>query len=181
MGTDLATFSYYMTFGFEVMDGYGRFLCTINRDQPQRDVPTPRPQTYNMRMLQQGMAFPYFIWPNINPWDKPDSIIKAVIPPGKARDMAENDRELQTARAHVRNARQQHLGIFDTMEPLLLEPFELRFLSRRELPGRYLIDLNSDSHQLIHPLKYHTIANPEDRLWISSEYVPLFQKHGWQV
>ena len=64
MGQDLTTFSYYLGFGFEVMDSYGRFLCTINRNQPQRTVPTPRPPTYNMRMLENGRAFPYFIWPN---------------------------------------------------------------------------------------------------------------------
>ncbi len=181
MGQDLTTFGYYMNFGFEVMDGYGRFLCTINRNQPDRNKPTKRPPTYNMRLLERGLAFPYFIWPNVNPWDRPDSITKAVIPPGKAKQMADTDTELVMARGRVQQARQNHLGIFDAMNPLLLEPFELRFLARRELPSRYVIDLTSDSDRLIHPHNYFSVPHPEDRLWISSIYVPLFEKAGWKA
>ncbi len=181
MGQDLDSFGYYMNFGFEIMDGFGRFLCLINRDQPDRDKPTRRPPTYNMRLLQKGLAFPYFIWPNVNPWDRPDSIMQAVIPPGKAKQMAESDSELVMARGHVKRARANHVGIFDAMDPLLLEPFELRFLSRRELPSRYVIDLTSDSDRLIHPHNYFSVPNSEDRLWLPSIYVPLFEKAGWKV
>lgn len=181
MGQTAETFGYYLAFGFEVMDGYGRFLSTVNREQPSRTEPTPRPATYNMRLLQQGLAFPYFIWPNMNPWERPDSVAKAVIPPGKAKELASTDRELITARTAVQKAREQHLGVFDAMNPLLLEPFELRFLSRRSLPDRYVIDLTSDSDEMVHPHNYFHIPNPEDRLWISSVYVPLFEKHGWKV
>ena len=181
MGQDLTTFGYYLGFGFEVMDGYGRFLCTINRNQPDRSKPTPRPPTYNLRLLERGRAFPYFIWPNMNPWDRPDTVTKAVIPPGKAKRLSENDRELLTARTSIQAARAQHRGIFDAMNPLLLEPFELRFLSRRQLPSRYVIDLTSDSSTLIHPHNYHRVPLPEDRLWIPPAYVPLFEKAGWQA
>ncbi len=180
MEQDLSTFGYYMGFGFEVMDVYGRFLCTINRNQPDREKPTPRPPTYNLRLLERGRAFPYFIWPNMNPWERPGSVTKAVIPPGKAKLLSENDRELHTARTSVQAARAQHRGIFDAMNPLLLEPFELRFLSRRELPSRYVIDLTKDSNTLIHPHNYFRVPLPEDRLWIPSAYVPLFEKAGWQ-
>lgn len=174
------SFRYYMNFGFEVMDGYGRLLCTVNRNQPDATVPTRRPPTYNIRLLERGRAFPYFIWPNINPWDKPDAIEQAVIPPGQARTMAENDRELRMARAAVRTARTRHLGVFDPMQPLLLEPFELRNLARRSSAQRYLIDLNSTSDQLIHPLNYPAVPHSEDRLWIPAAYVPLFQEAGWK-
>jgi hypothetical protein len=54
-------------------------------------------------------------------------------------------------------------------------------LSRRALPSRYVIDLNSDSNRLIHPRNYHSVPNSEDRLWIPSIYVPLFEKYGWQA
>ena len=181
MGQNVNTFGYYLGFGFEIMDGYGRLLCTINRDQPERTVPTPRPPTYNLRMLERGLAFPYFIWPNMSPWDRPDSIQNAVIPPGKAREMADANRELTAARQFVSNARQKHIGVFDAMNPCMLEPFELRMLCRRALPSRYVIDLNSDSNRLIHPNNYHSVPNSEDRLWIPSIYVPLFEKYGWQA
>lgn len=176
-----ATFTYYMNFGFEVTDGYGRLLCMLNRNQPSATQPTPRPPSYNLRMLERGRAFPYFIWPNVNPWDRPETVEEAVIPPGKARELAENDRELKTARAVVRQARQQHLGIFDMLRPLLLEPFELRNLSRRVAASRYLIDLSSDTDTLLHPLNYPDVPFPEDRLWIPGAYVPLFQRSGWKV
>lgn len=179
MGQDLSTFGYYLRFGFEVMDGYGRFLCTINRNQPRRTVPTPRPPTYNMRMLERGLAFPYFIWPNVNPSDRPESIAKAVVPPGKARELAETDTELKMARAFVKEAREKHVGLYDAMDPCLIEPFELRFLSRRSIPSRHLIDLTSDSNRLIPPQRYFEVPLPEDRLWIPGIYVPLYKEAGW--
>ena len=118
MGQDLSSFSYYLRFGFEVMDVYGRFLCTINRNQPQRTVPTPRPPTYNMRMLERGLAFPYFIWPNINPSDRESSVAQAVVPPGKARELAETDLELKMARGFVKQAREKHIGLYNPMDPM---------------------------------------------------------------
>ncbi len=181
MGQTVDTFGYYLNFGFEVMDGYGRLLCIVNRNQPNANIPTRRPPSYNLRLLERGRAFPYFIWPNINPWERPDSVTAAVIPPGQAAELARTDRELMTARNAIRLARQRHLGIFDATNPLLLEPFELRWLSRRELPGRYVIDLRSDSDRMIHPHDYPTVPNTEDRLWLPSEYVPLFEKAGWKV
>ena len=181
MQQDLDSFGYFMRFGFEVMDGYGRFLCAINRNQPQRTVPTPRPPSYNMRLLERGHAFPYFIWPNVNPWERPATISEAVIQPGRARELAESDGELVRARGHVQKAREQHLGLFEMTSPCLLEPFELRFLARRQLPSRYLIDLNSDSEELIPPDQYFRVPQPEDRLWIPAWYVPLFRQAGWNV
>lgn len=179
MQQDPRTFRFYMNFGFEITDGYGRLLCMLNRNQPNPTQPTPRPPTYNLRLLERGRAFPYFIWPNVNPWERPETIDEAVIPPGAARRMAEADSELIRARGAVRKARSEHVGIFDTMRPLLLEPFELRSLARRSNPSRFLIDLNSDSSELIHPLNYPSVPFPEDRLWIPSSYVPLFEKAGW--
>lgn len=181
MGQNVDAFRYYLGFGFEIMDGYGRLLCTINRNQPERTVPTPRPPTYNLRLLERGLAFPYFIWPNISPWDRPDSVESAVIPPGKAKEMADGNRELTTAREFVQKARERHLGVFNAMEPCLLEPFELRMLARRQLPGRYIIDLKSDSNRMIHPANYYSVPHSEDRLWIPSIYVPLFEKYGWKA
>lgn len=174
-------FRYYMGFGFEVMDGYGRLLCILNRNQPDRNRPAPRPPSYNIRLLERGRAFPYFIWPNINPWDRPATIDEAVIPAGEANRLARDDRELRFAREAVRRARREHLGVFDMARPLLLEPFELRNLCRRTGPSRWLIDLSSDSDELIHPLNYPSVPHAEDRLWIPRISVPLFQDAGWKT
>lgn len=180
MGKTDATFTFYMVFGYEVMDGYGRFLCMINRNQPRRTEPTPRPPSYNQRMLERGLAFPYFIWPNVNPWKLGESVMDAVIKPGTANTVMEQNREVKFARESVENARRRHLGLFDAMDPALLEPFELRAVSRRQLPGRYLIDLSRNDDVLIHPLNYYTVPHPEDRLFIPRQYVPLFVEQGWK-
>jgi endonuclease YncB( thermonuclease family) len=61
------SFEFFMAFGAEVMDRYGRLLGYVNRHQPDPETPEPRPLTYNERLLQAGMVSPYFIWPNVNP------------------------------------------------------------------------------------------------------------------
>jgi len=175
-----ADFQLYLVFGYEIMDRYGRFLCYINRDQPDRNKPAPRPLSYNERLLAAGRASPYFIWPNLNPWRKKDSILQAVPQPGTLAAEADRDRALRLARTSIREARAAHRGLFDAMDPLILEPFEVRFLSGRNPPSRWVIDLSHDAGVLLPPQAYHRIPNVEDRLFVSPEHVPLFVEHGWK-
>lgn len=58
MGLTTDDFEFYLRFAFEIMDRYGRFLCYINRNQPKENEPTPRPPSYNTRILKSGMASP---------------------------------------------------------------------------------------------------------------------------
>jgi hypothetical protein len=60
-------------------------------------------------------------------------------------------------------------------EELEVYPFELRFLARREPPNRWVIDLTRDDDRLRPPQKYYRVEFPEDRLFVPSEYVPLFE------
>ncbi len=180
LGQSEADFQFFLAFAHEVMDGYGRFLCFINRYQPQSDPSNPRPVDYNTRLLHSGLVIPYFIWPNINPFRKKESVTQAVIPPGKAKDLAEEDKALRLARQAICNARQQKIGIFDGNDPLRLQPFEVRFLARRRPPDRWVIDLSQNDSFLIHPQDYYRIENIEDRLFIPEEYVPLFVAAGWK-
>ncbi len=180
LGQDTESFRFFMAFAFEVMDGYGRLLGYLNREQPNPNQPAPRPLTYNERLLKAGRAFPYFIWPNINPFRKADSIIEAVPKPGTQRTQAEADITLSRTAEFLANAREKHLGLFDAMQPMLLEPFELRLLARRELPRRWVIDLGENNNLLIRPENYYQIALPEHRLFIGEEYVPLFVEQGWK-
>ncbi len=168
-------FEFFMAFAIEVMDRYGRLLGFINRDQPQGN----RPLDYNGRLLKAGFVSPYFIWPNINPFRRAESVKKAVIPPGQANNVANGDNALRQARGWVRNAREQGLGIFDPQDPLRLEPFEVRFLAGRRPPNRWVIDLSRNDDEIIPPQKYFTITNSEDRLFIPEEYMPLFLEEGW--
>jgi hypothetical protein len=173
-------FQFFLAFAGEVMDRYGRLLGYINRHQPDPLSPEVRPPTYNERLLRAARVTPYFIWPNIDPFRRQTSPVKAVIPPGKANQLAEEDEALSQARQWVRAGRQEGLGIFDGSDPLRLLPFEVRFLARRLPPDRWVIDLGKDDDVLIKPQRYYTIVNMEDRLFIPEEYVPLFAEKGWK-
>jgi hypothetical protein len=87
----------------------------------------------------------------------------------------------EAARESVRQARGEGLGIFDPANPLRVYPFELRFLSRRKPPDRWVIDLSAGDDLLRDPQSYYLIPNVEDRLYVAEEYVALFVSKGWQL
>jgi hypothetical protein len=43
-----------------------------------------------------------------------------------------------------------------------------------------VVDLSSDASTLLPPQAYFRVPNPEDRLFVPAEYVPLFAERGWQ-
>ena len=180
MGQAPADFRYFLAFSYEDFDRYGRFLAFINRNQPSATVPGPRPPSYNERQLAAGRALPYFIWPNINPFREAPTIVDAVPPPGSARTLAELG-DLKKARDAVKQARANGLGAFDPADPLRFEAFEVRFLGRGEVPIRGVIDLSTDDTVILRPQSYIKIPNPEDRLYIPGEFVPLFAARGWKL
>jgi endonuclease YncB( thermonuclease family) len=180
MGVSKEKFAFYLRFAYEIMDRYGRFLCYVNRDQPDANVPSPRPAPYNTRMLEAGMALPYFIWPNVDPWRAQGSILDAVLDPGTAKTVADANQRIAAARQAVKAARQGKQGIFDAADPLAIEPFEIRYLSRGQAPDRWIIDLGKNDSVLIKPENYYTITFAEDRLYIAPEHIGLFIAKGWQ-
>jgi endonuclease YncB( thermonuclease family) len=175
-GGDRAAFRFFVAFGGEVMDSYGRLLGYVNVEQRE----PPRPPTYNNRLLTAGLALPYFIWPNINPFRRQASAIEAVPVPGTAAAAASREASLRAARLSVRAARDAGHGVYAPADPLRLEPFELRFLAGRRAPTRWVVDLSSDGDVLLPPQRYFEIMRPEDRLYVPAEYVPLFVERGWR-
>jgi hypothetical protein len=91
-------------------------------------------------MLRSGRAEPYFIVPNINPFRR-KPLIESIPEPDKFKTYIQEDPSLLEARRSVKDAREKKIGIFDEKSPLMLEPFELRFLARREAPSRRVIDM----------------------------------------
>ena len=180
LGQSAKEFQFFLAFASEVMDRYGRLLCYVNRCEPATAPAESRPLTYNERLLCAGWTAPCFIWPNINPFRRQDSMLKAVFPPGKANAIAEKEKSLRQARKWVRDAREQGIGIFDKQDPLRLQAFEVRYLARRRPPDRWVVDLGESDDVLIQPQKYYTVANWEDRLFIPEEFVPWFVKAGWK-
>jgi hypothetical protein len=173
-------FEFFLVFAYEIMDSFGRLLCYINRNQPDAQHPTPRPRSYNERLLQAGRVSPYFIWPNVDPFRKQPSIVAAVLEPGTAATIAAGNNALGDARRGVHAAREQGIGIFEQGKELQLEAFEVRYLARRTPPERWVIDLSKNEHVLLQPMNYYTIPRAEDRLFIPQEYVALFVEKGWQ-
>jgi hypothetical protein len=180
LGQDENTFNYFVAFSFEIFDSNGRFLAFINRNQPDENHPSLRPLPYNERILEKGAALPYFIWPNIDPF-RNVSLLDAVISPGMANKVAEATPALRRAREFVRRARLNGDGVFNPVNPLRFEAFEIRYLGRREAPSRAVIDLSRDDNVILRPQSYFRIPNPEDRLFIPAPFIPLFVSRGWRL
>jgi hypothetical protein len=175
-GSPKEDFRFFLAFAHEVTDRYGRLLCFAHRNEPDRRA--PRPASYNDQLITTGQVSPYFIWPNINPFRR-SSLREAVPTPGQAGQEADADAKMRAARLAVREARNNGIGVFEPGRELRLLPFELRLLSRRQPPDRWLIDLGSDDGRLLPPQEYYRVANWEDRLFVPDEYVPLFREAGW--
>jgi hypothetical protein len=88
---------------------------------------------------------------------------------------------VKRARDFVKNARASSLGVFDPADPLQFEAFEIRYLGRGAAPNRAVIDLSKSDDVMLRPQSYFTIPNPEDRIFVPSEFVPLFAARGWRL
>lgn len=177
-------FSFFMVFAFEVMDRYGRFLCFVDRTKTTEERQNDK-LTYNEKLLQQGFSIPYFIWPNINPFRKDavhiNTLKDAIYPADQFYDKINADTRLSEVRKSVKDAQTNHLGIFSKENPLLIQPFELRYLFRRQAPDRYVLDMSSKEHPvLLRPTKYFTVAY-EDRLFVDEIYLHLFKQRGYLI
>ena len=128
-GSTLKDFELFLAFSHEPIDRFGRFLAWIER---QEETPANRDElTYNEKMLKEGLAVPYFIFPNISPFVN-ESIINSVPCPDEFFSIVNKEgSSLYEARKMVKGADKRGLGVFDKHNPLLLLPFELRFLCDR--------------------------------------------------
>ena len=180
MGQTPDQFRFFLSFSYEVFDRFGRFLAFVNRNQPSANVPAPRPRPYNERMLQAGRVLPFFVWPNVSPFRDADTVADAVPAPGTANVIAETG-DLKRARQLVKGARTAGSGVFAPADALQFEGFEIRYLGRGEAPLRAVIDLSKSDNIMLRPQNYFTIPNPEDRLYVPPEFVPLFAARGWRL
>ncbi|QLF70755.1 hypothetical protein FE840_015060 [Peteryoungia desertarenae] len=169
----------FVALSHEVFDSYGRLLAFVNTEVKDKDI---RPRTYNERQIALGMATPFFIWPNVDPFRGRASVTDAALPPKQLRSLAAKG-SLGRAREDARVARSAGLGIYNPADPLKIPAFELRMLGDRKLPSRWVIDLsaNADDPTILPPEGYPLIERAEDRLFIPEEYVPLFVQKGWQA
>ena len=158
-------------------------LCYLHPERANFAPPKKASElSYNERLLLSGSAAPYFIFPNIEPFVKIQPFDAANLSPAGFWNVIDGAKKLQDARKGVAAARAAGTGIFDSQNPLILLPYEIRFIARKDSkgPDRHVIDLGqSGGSTILKPEKYHTIAKLEDRLFISKEFVPLFLLNGW--
>jgi len=185
-GVSADKFALFMSFGLEFLDGYGRLLCYLNSARENfSDPAVARAVTrwsYNERQLLSGWALPYFIWPNVQPFINKRPFDEENARPEGFWEIIRTAGKLQDARSNVASARAQGTGVYNPADPLRIMPFELRLISRGKAPDRFVIDLSKPgSNEILHPEEYHTVANPEDRLYVPSEYVSVFRLSGWKI
>jgi len=125
-----------MSFDKEVFDRYGRALVYLSgKDQGP----------YNLKLVRVGHAIPYFIYPN------------AVSPNEYGRFQYHNIKRFREVMWEAQGKRKniwKHANI--------LIPTELRFLTRRNPPGKYCADLEND---LLYSPQHYFKVSIEDRLF----------------
>lgn len=177
-GADKESFQFFLAFAFEALDHFGRLLCYVHPDQA--NVPADqRKASYNQRILEAGLASPYFIFPNVDPFRARGSLIDAAFDATSPQSILAKAPKLRDARAAVKAARAAGLGLYDPADPLQFDAFEFRYLARGNPPSRWIINLAGDDRVLFHPQTYPDIPFAEDRLWVPEAFVPLFENTGW--
>lgn len=176
----LGTEAFFLAFAYDVLDGYGRLLAYVLPAQPDA-APEDRRDSYNLRMLGTGLAEPYFIFPNVDPFRARGSPLEAAMLAADPPTILAAAPSLRRARALVAEARAAGRGVFDPGRPNAFAAFELRFIARRRAPDRWVIDLAGTEAVLHQPADYVKIPHAEDRLWVPEEFVPLFRQAGWRI
>jgi len=125
-----------MSFDKEVFDRYGRALVYLSgKDQ----------ETYNLKLVREGHAIPYFIYPN------------AISPNEYGRFQYHNIKKFREA---MWEAQEKRKNIWKHKNTLI--PMELRFLTRRDPPGKYCADVEND---LLYSPQHYFKVNTENRLF----------------
>jgi hypothetical protein len=174
-------FRFFLAFAYDIVDRYGRLLCYLHPDLPKD---APKQPSYNERLLEAARVIPYFIWPNVDPFvhfafAQTGSIQDSVPKPDEVDKLVQRSPKLRRAREWVAAARQAGKGVYSHADKLRLLPFELRFISRRKPPDRWVIDLASDDGVLLLPQSYYKVPHLENRLFVPPEFVSLFTLVGW--
>lgn len=179
-------FLFFMAFAHEFLDVYGRLLCYLYANEENFSQKTDREEakkwSYNERQLANGGALPYFIWPNVQPFLSVNAFAEDSVRPDRFWKKVNTSKRLQEGRRLVSQARAAGLGVHSPQNPLILRAFELRFISRKKGPDRFVINLaDPGNHRLLSPEMYFQVPQDEDRLYVPKEYAPIFQMYGWTV
>lgn len=179
-------FLFFLAFAHEFLDVYGRLLCYLHANEDNfanaADREEAKKWSYNERQLANGGALPYFIWPNVQPFLSVNAFTEDSVRPNQFWKKVNTSKRLQEGRRLVSQARTAGLGVHAPDNSLILRAFELRFISRKKGPDRYVVNLaDPGNHRLLPPEHYFLVPQDEDRLYIPKEYAPIFRMYGWEV
>ena len=59
----------------DVIDRYGRLLAYLTVNVDKDNLAAAPKLSYDERMLEERMAAPYFIWPNLDPFKKQPTLL----------------------------------------------------------------------------------------------------------
>ncbi|TNE65438.1 MAG: hypothetical protein EP344_03025 [Bacteroidetes bacterium] len=185
-GRPAGDYTFFMAFAHEFMDNAGQVLCFLHSGRENFDDPELRDSlttlSYNERLLATGAVYPFFVWPNVQPFLTGQPFLPEHAEPVSFWKTVQESPRLKKSRAAVQTARLSGQGVFDPQDPLRLAPFELRYICRRKPPTRYVVDLSRPgSKNLLAPELYYTVPNPEDRLFVPEDYRANFESMGWIV
>ena len=72
---------FFLRYAKDVIDRYGRLLAYLTVNVDKDNLAAAPKLSYDERMLEEGMAAPYFIWPNFDPFKKQPTLLGAVPAP----------------------------------------------------------------------------------------------------
>ena len=140
-----------LSLGPQVFDRYERPLGYLGVDGQD---------SYNYKMIETGLAIPYFIYPNaVSPTEK-----------GFTLDTLEKFRDAAV------NAREKKVGLWEYIDSMLI-PMELRYLTRREFPVKYCADVET---YVLYPPQFYFQVPIENRLFFYWRDVVTAVLHGFR-
>ena len=141
------------SFGREILDRYGRPLTYLSTRDSQ--------ESFNLRLIREGWAIPYFIYPNAG---------------SPTEDGEWNYETITTVQDAALEARENNFGIWNHIHMTLI-PMELRFLTRREPPSKYCADIQND---LLYPPQQYFKIPIENRLFFYPRDVFIAIEKGFK-
>jgi hypothetical protein len=66
---------FFLRYAKDVIDRYGRLLAYLTVNVDKDNLAAAPKLSYDERMLEERMAAPYFIWPNLDPFKKQPTLL----------------------------------------------------------------------------------------------------------
>jgi endonuclease YncB( thermonuclease family) len=141
-----------LSLGPQVFDRYERPLGYLGVEDQD---------SYNYKMIETGLAIPYFIYPNAVSYTEKGEF---------------NYDKLENFRDAAVKAREDKLGLWGYIDSILL-PMELRYLTRREFPAKFCADFEVN---ILYSPQFYFKVPIENRIFFYWRDVVSAVLHGFR-